>query len=442
MSEPKYCSLLWAHMSNEPLGQVRTCCIAKERVKDDNGEDFTLGSTSVRDIFHSNYYKKIRQEIREGKLPDNCEPCWREEANGKKSKRQIYNEYAEWRLDPIDYSVEPDMPQDMQIILSTTCNLKCRSCNPNYSSKWVKEANARGLPYFKEVVPIPMDDQERSKYWTKMDDWIPHIKNLEIMGGEPLYMKEFKTFAEKLIDQGYAKNIGINFSTNGTQAGGEFLERVIENFNNVAFNVSIDGIGKRFEYLRFPGKWEEVSANLDKIHNWVEEGKIHAGITNTVTILNLMYLPEFHKEFRERWPRFDIFHNIANLPSWFNPNVLPDHMKERSVSELQKAIREGAFDQKYVSEMKGILRHATARQKDTVTAYGEGESNTIESEIAVRWNMFRKQVVSGDQYRKEDFREVFPELWNIVKEDFDYDLLYTRAETDPMYGAIEKGTYI
>ena len=30
----------------------------------------------------------------------------------------------------------------------------------------------------------------------------------------------------------------------------------------------------------------------------------------------------------------------------------------------------------------------------------------------------------------------------IVKEDFDYDLLYSRAEKDPMYGAIEKGTYI
>ena len=42
MAEPRYCSLLWSHLSNEPLGHVRTCCIAKERVKDDNGEDFTL----------------------------------------------------------------------------------------------------------------------------------------------------------------------------------------------------------------------------------------------------------------------------------------------------------------------------------------------------------------------------------------------------------------
>ena len=56
--------------------------------------------------------------------------------------------------------------------------------------------------------------------------------------------------------------------------------------------------------------------------------------------------------------------------------------------------------------------------------------------------MFRKQVVAGDEYRKEDFRKVFPELWEIVKEDFDYDLLYSRAQKDPMYSSIEKGTFI
>ena len=64
----------------------------------------------------------------------------------------------------------------------------------------------------------------------------------------------------------------------------------MQNFKNVSFNVSIDGIGKRFEYLRFPGKWNKVEQNLDKIHKWREEGKIHVGVTNTVTILNLMYL--------------------------------------------------------------------------------------------------------------------------------------------------------
>ena len=31
---------------------------------------------------------------------------------------------------------------------------------------------------------------------------------------------------------------------------------------------------------------------------------------------------------------------------------------------------------------------------------------------------------------------------NWSKEDFDYDLLYSRAQKDPMYSSIEKGTFI
>ena len=158
MSEPKYCSLLWKHISNEPFGHVRTCCIARERVTDSEGEEYTLGETSIREIFHSDYYKQIRQAIRDGERPTNCDACWRDEDNGVKSKRQIYNEYAEYRYPEIDYTEEPDMPEDLQIILSTTCNLKCRTCNPNYSSKWVKEAEARKMPYIKESVKVEMSD--------------------------------------------------------------------------------------------------------------------------------------------------------------------------------------------------------------------------------------------------------------------------------------------
>ena len=41
--------------------------------------------------------KNLRQEIREGKMPENCATCWIDEENGKESKRQLYNGYAEWR---------------------------------------------------------------------------------------------------------------------------------------------------------------------------------------------------------------------------------------------------------------------------------------------------------------------------------------------------------
>lgn len=441
MSEPRYCSLLWAHMSNEPLGQVRTCCIAKERVKDDNGEDFTLGSTSVRDIFHSNYYKKIRQEIREGKLPENCEPCWREEANGKKSKRQIYNEYAEWRLDPIDYSVEPDMPQDMQIILSTTCNLKCRSCNPNYSSKWVKEAEDRNLPYVQEKVAVKVNDQQ-SFFWSKMNDWLPHVRFLEVMGGEPLYMKEFKQFAEKLIDDNIAKDVEITFSTNGTTLNKKFMEKMINNFKSIGFNVSIDAaVQKRFEYLRHGADWKEVVDNLDYFHNLVEERGLSIGITITVTVFNVMYLAELHKAFEERWPKFLLFHNIANFPTWFNSNIFPEEAKPEILEPIKDLTQ---FREEYRDEIQGIIHHVMMPRNETVIPYGDSGEDTIDAEIEKRWFMFCKEIVAGDLYRKELFGDCFPELFTILvkHKSFNYRNIEYNVVNFPDYGKFDKGGLI
>ena len=440
MSKPKYCSLLWKHISNEPFGHVRTCCIARDRVTDTNGDEFTLGETSIRDVFHSDYYKNIRQAIRDGEMPTNCEPCWRDERNGVKSKRQIYNEYAEYRYPQIDYSIEPEMPEDLQIILSTTCNLKCRTCNPNYSSKWVKEAEARRMPYVKEKVKINFDDVKESKFWTKIDDWLPHAKYLEIMGGEPFYMKEFKVFANKLIDDGISKNVHVNLSTNGTTLNKDFLQKMIENFASVGFNISIDGaVGKRFEYLRHGAKWNEVSENLDYFHSLLPA--VHIGVTHTVSSLNVMYLEEFHRVFAERWPKFTIFHNMANYPTWYNPNIFPEECKEQIVQPLQDLSK---FREEYREDIKGIINHVLTPRTETVVPYGSGINDTVENEIAWRWSLFISQTIAGDLYRKEDFRESFPELFSILLEHkvFYYDGELKKANENPDYGTLEKGSVI
>ena len=88
----KHCALLWSHLSNEPGGTIRTCCIAKDRLRNSNHDDFTLGDNTVKEIFTSPAVQRIRNEILSGGQPDNCETCWIDEDNGKKSKRQQYND--------------------------------------------------------------------------------------------------------------------------------------------------------------------------------------------------------------------------------------------------------------------------------------------------------------------------------------------------------------
>jgi hypothetical protein len=83
-------------------------------------------------------------------------------------------------------------------------------------------------------------------------------------------------------------------------------------------------------------------------------------------------------------------------------------------------------------------------RKETVKPYGDQPTDTVESEIAVRWRMFVEQVVAGDVYRKENFRECFPELYTILLKNkkMNYPHEHNIAKLNPRYGALEAGKVI
>ena len=424
----KKCALLWSHVANEPGGTCRTCCIAKHRIKDDKGEEINLSTSTMLEVLQSKFVKDLRQEIRDGGQPDNCETCWIDEANGKLSKRQQYNEYYErWYGNQyIMWDEEPNKVIDAQIIFDNTCNLKCRSCNTNYSSKWREEAIDRQVPFWEVNSEIDMMDEENSKFWTDMRNWTNDILRLEIMGGEPFYMKQFREFAKMLIENKSSQRISMTLITNGTVANKDLLESMATNFKDLAFTVSIDGIGDRFEYLRHPGNWEEVKSNLDYYY------ELHTGtypvnvqITHTITALNVMYLPEFHEYFKNRWPNFKIWNNFAHYPKWLTCAVLPASAKKQITQQLQD------YDfGVYESEIESLIQYmntplyqngesvaSNVRQRFDKNRLQMFDNRIIEK----KYDTFKNQIAGGDKYRQENFKEVFPELHELIKDIFNYE---------------------
>ena len=427
-SEYKKCALLWSHVANEPGGTCRTCCIAKNRIQDSDGIDMNLSTHTMSEILSSQYVENIRQEIREGNEPENCETCWIDERNGKTSKRQQYNDYYRnwYGSDFIKWDEVPTTVVDAQLIFDNTCNLKCRSCNTNYSSKWREEAVERGVPFWEITSPILMMDQERSKFWTDMDNWTKDILRLEIMGGEPFYMKQFRDFAQLLIDKDLAKNICLTLSTNGTVANKQLLESMASNFKDLAFSVSIDGIEDKFTYLRHPGKWEEVEKNLDfyyELHN--SNYPVNVQITHTVTALNVMYMPEFYEYFKNRWPNFNIWNNIAHYPKWLTCAVLPTSAKK----EITKKLQAYNFGH-YRSEIDSLIDYMNTPLFSNGSSVPDNIKSRFNNErllmmdqrnIEKKYDTFKNQIAGRDVYRQESFTEVFPELHELLKDSYDYD---------------------
>ena len=418
ISTDNLCGLLWGSLCNEPGGSVRSCCISREKLKDNNKE-FNLATTNPLNILKSDQAAWLRKELLKGNKPAQCDTCWIDENNGKESKRQMYNGFFDqWYKNQgttwLENIKEEDIKLiDIQLIFGNTCNLKCRSCNPNYSSKWVEEAVDRNFAeqFGIDSDVIDMNDPVNSKFWTEFDNWTTHLGRIEIMGGEPFYVKEFRNFINKLIESGRSQHIELSLSTNGTILDKDFLNKIINNFKEVAFSVSIDGIGSKFEYLRHPAKWDEVKSNLDyfyKIHT-DDSYPVVIQITHTVTALNVMSLGEFHSYFETYYPEFHIWDNVAHYPKWLTPSVLPGYVKEHITADLK------TIQFKNSTEIQSIINYMNT---DLYT----GETAPHET-VEVKWQTFKDQTVSADKYRGEDFREVFPDLWNLIRHEFDYNTI-------------------
>ena len=62
----------------------------------------------------------------------------------------------------------------------------------------------------------------------------------------------------------------------------------ISEFQWVDIMFSIDGIEDKFEYQRFPAKWDEVNDNIDSFIKYQKEN-VSYGVCSTMKILNLQH---------------------------------------------------------------------------------------------------------------------------------------------------------
>jgi hypothetical protein len=248
-------------------------------------------------------------------------------------------------------------------------------------------------------------------------------------------MKEFKQFVDYLIETGRSKNVALTLSTNGTIADRDFLAKMVANFRDIAFSVSIDGIEDKFTYLRHPGKWDVVKDNLDyyyELHN--SDNSVFVQITHTVTALNIMYLPEFHEYFETTYPNFKIWNNAVHYPKWISAPVLPAKAKKLITDKL---LRHNWLS-KYRDEANALvnfMNSALYENGDSVVESLKGKFDADklkffdERSSQQKWTIFKSQIVGGDIYREENFVTVFPELYDLIKHEFDYDAEFEAVST-------------
>jgi len=317
---PTFCILPWIHLATRPNGDMRLCCTSNASgagvdhkiglVKNEDGLPANFAKTSPLEAFNNEYMCSVRKTMLEGKIPASCTGCFKEEDQGIVSKR-IW-ETGFWIQDEgldveelIQQTAEdgtvPSRLQYLDLRLGHTCNIKCVMCSPHDSSKWVSD--------WQKLIPVLQDPEvksqmtwdkkefnnkwyEEGKFWNELYAQIPNLKQVYFAGGEPLMIKEHKTFLEEIIRQGYEKNILLRYNSNGILVD-EALIELWSKFKKVKFAVSIDACFERDEYIRYPTNFKDVERTLHLLDNTPDN--IHVSIATAIQVFNIKHIPDFIK---------------------------------------------------------------------------------------------------------------------------------------------------
>lgn len=254
--------LTLTEVSNNSLS-YSACCWAKESI-----------STLNKIEWHHPALIHLREQNQKKLLPfDYCSSCIQQEKTNKKSMRQGYAEIH----GPETYT--PTL-QYLDINIDYTCNLACISCGPELSTTWRNELKLKNL-----VVRPKIDNFLSALQELDLRD----LKEIRFWGGEPFLTKTYQHILEFVVDNFDPNKIKLMFNTNGTCRIDRKTQELLEKFNFVRISFSIDAIGKKFEYIRYPGNWNQVQSNL----MWWKENLPHnamLSLTVTASLLNVLDL--------------------------------------------------------------------------------------------------------------------------------------------------------
>lgn len=279
-------------------------------------------------------------------------------------------------LEKFGYHKNLSGPQRIDLMFDIGCNLACRSCGPDVSTFWQKHLKENNIPF---IAPGPE---------TRVDKMIDILKTLDLSnlemvvfcGGETLLGRGHWQVAEAIANMvpNAKEKITLSFQTNGTQPISEKNYKIIERFQLVKLNISLDGVGERFNYLRWPAKWDQVIENILNLRETLPVNVMFL-IEETMSIFNLYYQNE--------------------LDSWAKQNFSTNRLGD--IVNHSRHSAKGTFSlnnlsSEYVKFLQGTnLQHLIHKNwKENPTG------------IAKMINEIQK----FDAIRGEDWRKTFPEV--------------------------------
>jgi sulfatase maturation enzyme AslB (radical SAM superfamily) len=339
MSLKTICVLPFNTLSVGSDGAQRLCCNAIDGGLPNTGK---VSHRTTTNWFDTPELNSVRSRMLAGEKIPECSRCWSLEDIGSNSYRNINNDFRfKDRFAKILAGDTSTVLEKLELDLGNKCNLACRMCHPG-SSKLLAE----------ELLAINPNDSS-ARWYAGMDTWIKDsklfdvireqgstLKSIYLIGGEPLVIQEQEELLDLLIELGYAKNIELEYNSNITTLGSKWYDKWNQ-FKSVKINASIDGVGKFYEYVRWPARWDKIYNNLKELKKWgdASNGQHFVGIHSTLSNLTMPCFEQSIDTFINELG-FHLFFINVDHPNFMSPWVLPDSVRtdfaESAIKSLDK----------------------------------------------------------------------------------------------------------
>lgn len=409
-----FCVYPWTHFYTWPGGTAALCCLAQDVIRKEDGSPFNVRRDNLHDIWNSPHYKRIRSSMLRGEEIKSCETCYKNERNRIESLREIANKGIQhfnpkdgWfynRLTDSKDLLTAKNPISFDIRLGNICNLKCRMCGPMSSSQLERDPIVRAWAGWRPDEPIGeniSDWPEGRNLLERLKSFSAEAVQLNILGGEPTVNEVHINLLQYFVDNEMAGQITLYGISNYTNAR-ERAFKLFSAFKNPRMDVSLDGIGSTFEYIRFPAKWNSVVKNIKTVRTKYPNITICAH--PTFQAYNALDICDLFDWCEENGIPF-CSGNLLHTPSYLRAVVLPEAARELAAQRLERWTRTRPTSP-HVDNIQGLIEHL----RDSRVQPGAEDVDK-----------FVRYTNDLDESRKQDIRHSLPELCEIWNSYYPWD---------------------
>jgi len=402
-----FCMLPWLHLHLWPDGKAFPCCFANPSKPVGNAQQ-----QSLSEIWNSASLRQIRKNMLNNEPSAECKKCYYLENLGHENsfRQRSLSQFAQhW---PIVETTESDgrVPQLKMALLdirfSNLCNFRCHTCNSELSSAWFEESAKLGMRNPPSKVLNLSTLSKDSSLWSELEPLLDGVEEATFAGGEPLLSQDHFRILHRWTERKNF-NVRISYLTNFSELEfrGSDVLKLWSQFPNLLVQASLDGSGKRAEYLRHGTNWQKIVRNRQRMLR--ECPQVTFALAPTISLFNVEHFANFHWEWiQEGLVRADDLEvNLLTYPDFMRVQVLPMTQRARIAQQYEVALDRILGH----CERLGQTSHSVENGYQSIVNLLKSEPLKADDRDLKKARLLHR-IRSLDRLRDTDFRSTFPEI--------------------------------